>query len=55
MKDQINSATTTPEDRLAKRSPEYWRVTDHPPLNIFGPDMLPQLTNHHAIETGREG
>ena len=29
---------------LAKRSPAYWRVTiDHPPLNIFGPYMIPQL------------
>jgi enoyl-CoA hydratase/carnithine racemase len=26
------------------RSPHYWRVTfDHPPLNIFGPDTIPQL------------
>src|SRR5579871_6634806 len=29
---------------LVKRSPMYWRVTfDHPPLNIFGPETLPQL------------
>src|SRR5215472_936859 len=29
---------------LARRSPGYWRVTfDHPPLNIFGPDTIPQL------------
>jgi enoyl-CoA hydratase/carnithine racemase len=29
---------------LARRSPYYWRVTvDHPPLNIFGPDTIPQL------------
>src|SRR5262249_45152468 len=29
---------------LTRRSAEYWRVTiDHPPLNIFGPDTIPQL------------
>src|SRR6202789_846440 len=30
--------------RLERRSPSYWRVTfDHPPLNIFGPEAIPQL------------
>ena len=30
--------------RLDRRSPSYWRVTfDHPPLNIFGPETMPQL------------
>ena len=30
--------------RLERRSPFYWRVTfDHPPLNIFGPESIPQL------------
>ena len=44
MKDQHYTATKTAEIRLARRSPEYWRVTfDHPPLNIFGPEMLPQV------------
>jgi enoyl-CoA hydratase/carnithine racemase len=29
---------------LTRRSPNYWRLTiDHPPLNIFGPDTIPQL------------
>jgi len=29
---------------LTRRSPTYWRVTiNHPPLNIFGPDTIPQL------------
>ena len=53
MKDQNYAATKTPEIRLAKRSPEYWRVTfDHPPLNIFGPEMLPQVNEIiTAIET----
>ena len=30
--------------RLERRSAFYWRVTfDHPPLNIFGPESIPQL------------
>jgi enoyl-CoA hydratase/carnithine racemase len=30
--------------RLERRSPFYWRVTfDHPPLNVFGPETIPQL------------
>lgn len=30
--------------RLDRRSRSYWRVTfDHPPLNIFGPESIPQL------------
>jgi enoyl-CoA hydratase/carnithine racemase len=29
---------------LTRHSPFYWRVTlDHPPLNIFGPETIPQL------------
>src|SRR5712692_8339158 len=56
MKDQNYAATKTPEIRLAKRSPEYWRVTfDHPPLNIFGPEMLPQVNEIiSAIETDEQ-
>jgi len=38
------TATNTAQIRLSRRSPHYWRVTlDHPPLNIFGPDTIPQL------------
>jgi len=52
MKDQNREATKTTQIRLARRSPEYWRVTvDHPPLNIFGPEMLPQV---NAIITAIE-
>src|SRR5437667_717640 len=48
--------TKTTEIRLARRSPEYWRVTiDHPPLNIFGPEMLPQVNEIiSAIETDEQ-
>jgi enoyl-CoA hydratase/carnithine racemase len=53
MKDQNSAGTKTNEVRLVKRSPEYWRVTlDKPPLNIFGPEMLPQMGEIiTAIET----
>jgi enoyl-CoA hydratase/carnithine racemase len=54
MKD--HAATKTAEIRLARRSPEYWRVTiDHPPINIFGPEMLPQVGEIiTAIETDEQ-
>ena len=41
---------------LTRRSPHYWRVTiNHPPLNIFGPDTIPQLNEViTAIETDKE-
>jgi len=41
---------------LTRRSPNYWRVTlDHPPLNIFGPDTIPQLDDViTAIETDED-
>lgn len=43
----------TKQIRLVKRSPMYWRVTfDRPPLNIFGPEALPQLNEIvTALET----
>src|SRR5262247_4711573 len=41
MKTQNSRAT---EIRLVRRTSTYWRVTfDHPPLNIFGPETIPQL------------
>ena len=38
---------------LTLRSPTYWRVTiTHPPLNIFGPDTIPELNEViTALET----
>src|SRR5438067_11310989 len=41
---------------LTRRSPAYWRVTiNHPPLNIFGPDTIPQLNEViTAIETDEQ-
>jgi hypothetical protein len=54
MKD--HAATKTAQIRLARRSPEYWRVTiDHPPLNLFGPEMLSQVGEIiMAIETDKK-
>ena len=44
MKSATDTATSTKQIDLTRRSPQYWRVTlDHPPLNIFGPDTIPQL------------
>src|SRR6266566_8343656 len=47
------AATKAAEIRLARRSPTYWQVTfDHPPLNIFGPETIPQLNEIiTALET----
>ena len=55
MKNQ-NAATETTEIHLTRRSPTYWRVTfDHPPLNIFGPEMLPQVNEViTALETDEQ-
>jgi enoyl-CoA hydratase/carnithine racemase len=55
MKDQNYAATKTIEIHLAQRSREYWRVTfDHPPLNIFGPETIPQLNEIvTALETDK--
>lgn len=41
---------------LQRRSPFYWRVTlDHPPLNIFGPETIPQLDAIiQALETDQD-
>jgi enoyl-CoA hydratase/carnithine racemase len=41
---------------LELRLPSYWRVTfDHPPLNIFGPETIPQLDEIiTAIETDEQ-
>jgi len=41
---------------LARPSPHYWRVTlNHQPLNIFGPDTIPQLNEVvTALETDEQ-
>src|SRR5499426_751941 len=49
----MSDTTNTKQILLTRRSPEYWRVTfNHPPLNIFGPDAIPQLNEIiTALET----
>src|SRR3989442_8455250 len=48
----MRDTTITKDILLTRRSPAYWRVTfNHPPLNIFGPDTIPQL---NAIITALE-
>src|SRR5215472_9375743 len=40
----MSDTSKSKEIRLEQRSPSYWRATfDHPPLNIFGPETIPQL------------
>jgi enoyl-CoA hydratase/carnithine racemase len=51
----VPRSATAAEDqiRLARVTPEYWRVTFHnPPFNIYGPNTMPQLNKVvTAIET----
>jgi enoyl-CoA hydratase/carnithine racemase len=49
----MSDLTTTRQIRVERRSPFYWRVSfDHPPLNIFGPETVPQLEEIiKALET----
>jgi enoyl-CoA hydratase/carnithine racemase len=48
--------SSTRRIRLERRLPTYWRVTfDFPPVNIFGPDLVPQLNEIvTAIETDQQ-
>ena len=49
----MSDTTMTKRILLTRRSPAYWRVTfHHPPLNIFGPETIPQLNEIiTALET----
>jgi len=48
--------TTTKQVFLTRRSTAYWRVTfNNPPLNIFGPETIPQLNEIiTALETNEQ-
>src|SRR5216110_1451699 len=52
----MRDTTMTKQILLTRRSPAYWRATfNHPPLNIFGPDAIPQLNEIiKALETDKE-
>src|ERR1700681_749152 len=49
----MSKVANTRQIRFVRRTSSYWRVTfDHPPLNIFGPDAIPQLNEIvTALET----
>ena len=49
----MSGTTMSKQILLARQSPAYWRVTfNHPPLNIFGPETIPQLNEIiTALET----
>src|SRR5207247_1862187 len=53
IKNENHAAATTPQIHYTRRSPASWRVTfNHPPLNIFGPETIPQLNEIiTALET----
>src|SRR5262250_2224476 len=41
----MSEVASTRQIRIARRTSSYWRVTfDHPPLNVFGPETIPQLS-----------
>ena len=50
------TGTATEQIFLGRRSRYYWRVTfDRPPLNIFGPETIPQLNEIiTALETDKD-
>src|ERR1700726_1210864 len=52
----MSGLANTRQIRLARRSPFYWRVTfDNPPLNIFGPETIPELNEIvTALETDED-
>jgi enoyl-CoA hydratase/carnithine racemase len=49
----VSKVANSRQIRLVRRSSSYWRVTfDNPPLNIFGPEMIPELNEIvTALET----
>ena len=52
----MDGTQTATRFRLDRRSASYWRVTfDNPPLNIFGPENMPELNAVvAALESDRE-
>src|SRR6267154_954610 len=40
----MSDTPMTKQILLTRRSPAYWRVTfNNPPLNVFGPETIPEL------------
>ena len=41
----MSNLANTRQIRFVRRTSSYWRVTfDNPPLNIFGPETIPELS-----------
>jgi len=55
MSEVTNHTATSTQMHLTRPSRHFWRVTfDHPPLNIFGPETIPQLNEIiTALETDK--
>ena len=53
---ETHTPAVTKQISLKKLSPHYWRATlNHPPINLFGPEMLPQVGEIiAAIETDEQ-
>jgi enoyl-CoA hydratase/carnithine racemase len=56
MKNATATETSAKRIELTRRSAQYWRVTlNHPPLNVFGPESIPQLNEIvTALETDKQ-
>jgi enoyl-CoA hydratase/carnithine racemase len=56
MTNETDITMSTKQVHLKCHSPYYWRLTfDHPPLNIFGPETIPQLNEVvTALETDKD-
>src|SRR5947207_11221132 len=52
----MSNVGNTRQIRFVKRTSSYWRVTfDNPPLNIFGPETIPELNEIvTALETDED-
>src|ERR1700719_2812069 len=52
----MSNVANTRQIRLVRWTPSYWRVTfDNPPLNIFGPETIPELNEIvTALETDED-
>jgi len=52
----MSKIANTRQIRLVQRTSSYWRVTfDNPPLNIFGPETIPELNEIvTALETDED-
>src|SRR5437868_6560676 len=52
----VSNVANTRQIRLVRRTPSYWRGTfDNPPLNIFGPETIPELNEIvTALETDED-